>query len=922
MSQNTTRGGINPQLLEAFRNSQTAGIYRKNNPVAFDTIRSKMVRGDTTERALNDQELNINTTQDPFLKSAISRSLERINDNNNILQLLPDIKLGIEVIIGGVLSPRDLMRTALTFTSNNPAFKDKLAVSMLSIIEDYFVSSYKLIDELPKMLRDILARTGSYPLAVLPETSVDYIINSNSRVTVESLTTTTQLYTPEGKLVPLGFVANSRNASLKSESMDPFKLLTTGMENYKVDAFDGTLLDPCLNIEIIDNFDALKIPTLTRRVTSEAQQANINRRRETASRYAVSRKMEISKESMVTISSKDYKRDQKEIESLSKLYPQRTWTSAPILRVKPKSNLDKPTVGHPLVMKLPTESVIPVFSPTDPSDHLGYFVALDQTGNPLRLSELENIYRMLSQQSNTHSGAVTSWLLQNAASGMSPAMLNANQMNNLQALSQAVPIFQQLLESDLLDRVERGSLGSGVSVGKNDDLYRLMLARACAGKRTQMLYLPAGLLSYMAIDWDEFGLGKTLLDDSKTLAALRSMQMFINSMAASKNAITKRVLRAALDPAEKNPQRALEIIMHEYAKSTHSEYPLTNNPIDQINYLQMAGLQIQIEDHPRLPNTQINVDYLDNQYKPIDTTFDEYLKKMHSMALGMPPEIIDGAGSADFATQTIFANVLTQRRIMLISQAFCRGLSHFVRLYTYNSQILMDELIECVTKEGIVYLDQFKKEMKPEEVVVKFLDSLDVSLPLPDTTSIKEQKETYEEIKSFYEDAIENFFSSTWLTSEDLGDIANENIDATKQFLLAYYMRKWMRENGVLTELFDLAVEGDDGDPLLDLLKEKEDYMDILGRTVLPLLRKRKERTDKINEEVNAIQETYPDASDGGGGYTPTANTEPSTTDDPFGDDTDFDTDLTNTTITDTTTDNADDTEPSDGENTDDDETK
>lgn len=870
MNRNSTRSGINPQLSAAFKRSAVAGIYRKDNPLAFDNIASKMVAGQTTQNAIEDKELQFNATHDPFFKSALSRSLERINDNNNILQLLPDIKLAIEIIIGGVLSPRDLMKTTLTFTSNNEVFQDKLAVAMLSIVDNYFVSSYKLTEELPKMLRDILAKTGSYPLAVLPETSVDYIINSNSRVTLESLTTTARLYNSEGKLNPIGLLANAKKAE-NTETLNPFQYLTsTSMESGRAETnFDDVLCDSMFNITVTDNFDALKIPSLTRKVSAEKQQVEINRRRELIKAHHKNEKIRYGNHDMIsvestTIDSKDYKRSEEEQRRLAKLYPERTWNNTPILRVKPKSSLDKPTFGHPLVMKLPTESVIPVFSPTDPSDHLGYFVALDNVGNPLRLSELENIYRMLSQQSNTNSGAVTSWLLNQAATNTSPAMVNGNQLTSLQAINQAAPIFQQLLEADLLDRVERGALGSGVSMGKNDDLYRLMLARACAGKHTQMLYLPAGLLSYMAIDWDEYGLGKTLLDDSKTLAALRSMQMFINSMASSKNAITKRVLRAALDPAEKNPQRAIEIVMHEFAKSTQSEYPLTNNPIDQINYLQMAGVQVHIEEHPRLPNTQIGVDYLDNQYKQVDTMFDDWLKKQHTAALGLSPEVVEGAGSADFATQTIFANVMTQRRIMLISQAFCKALSHFVRLYTYNSQILMDELIECVKTSGVKYHDQFNKPMTDEEVAVKFLDSLEVSLPLPDTTSVKEQKETYDDIKEFYEDAIEQFFSEGWITTEDLGDLAQENIETTKKFLLAHYMRKWMRENGVLNEMFDLVMKDDSGEPMFDALKEKEDYMDILGKTVLPMLKRRKARTNKINQEVEKLNETYPDASEGG----------------------------------------------------------
>lgn len=86
------------------------------------------------------------------------------------------------------------------------------------------------------------------------------------------------------------------------------------------------------------------------------------------------------------------------------------------------------------------------------------------------------------------------------------------------------------------------------------------------------------------------------------------------------------------------------------------------------------------------------MDYIDNQYKPIDTTFDEWLKKLHAQAIGVSPELIEGAGSTDFATQTVLANVLTARRIDMISRKFTASLTGFIRTYTYNSQILFDEL--------------------------------------------------------------------------------------------------------------------------------------------------------------------------------------------------------------------------------------
>ena len=89
-------------IRQAFTQSSANLLYGgiQKNPEAFDTIGPKMVRGEQTDAAIQDKELIQNPQHDVFLKNAVSRSIERINDNANILQMLPDTKQSIEIIIG------------------------------------------------------------------------------------------------------------------------------------------------------------------------------------------------------------------------------------------------------------------------------------------------------------------------------------------------------------------------------------------------------------------------------------------------------------------------------------------------------------------------------------------------------------------------------------------------------------------------------------------------------------------------------------------------------------------------------------------------------------------------------------------------------------------------------------------------------
>lgn len=915
MNRNYQKGYDSDRVTEAFQQSQGAKMYRRQNKDLFDQIASKMVRGDETDAAIKGTDALLSGNNDTYVQSVLSKSLERIRNNQNTTQLLPDMRMAIELIVGGVMSPKDSVTTELTYSSKSKVFKD-ISGSMLEIIREYFTSTYKLKDKLPTMLTDILSKTGAYPIAVLPETTVDYLINKDSEVTLEALRST--LYTADGKLQNAGILPNfsfeDKNKEATNTSLfdlvKSFEDKAFSEEPIKHGAVSiGSELAE-FGISFTDNFDVLKLPAVTRRASSQIQQKRIATRIDRM-RKVNNKKISYANESIVLNNGLDSRSDKDKTE-LEKLYPQRNFKSMPMLKVKPRNLLDKPNVGHPIEIKLPTECLVPIHSPNDPSDHIDYLAILDANGVPLRMSEIDSIYRTISQATNATGGLGSSavgWALQYANNQTNAGGGVGDAQRALMAMERAIPLFRQTIESDLLERISRGSLGSGISFSSTESIWTLMLMRAFAGRNTQILYIPGSMVSYNAIDYDEFGLGKTLLDDSEVLAGLRSLQLFVNSMASTKNAITRRVLRAQIDPAEKNPQRAREIIMHEYAKGTRHDYPIYNSPVDQVNYLQMAGISIDIDEHPLLPNTKFSVEYVDNDYQKIDTDYDEHLRKLHILSTGVPPEVVDSAGQADFATQAIFANVVTNRRITGISGKFCVGVTDHVRRYTYNSQILMDQLVNVVDQSGLKFKDQFGEDLSSEEAVVSFLDTIEVTLPLAELEKTKEQKENFETVKEYYELGLDSFINEDFFSEEELGRLGENGIEGVKAFYLGHFMRRWMAENGILTELFDLTAKDDDGNPLLDVLKEKEGYLDSISKSLLVMAESRFKRKASNDKAIEKLEKRYGEQDELGG----SSDTTPSDGEDDF----DFG-DPEPTSEVDPNTDPDADSEPSDNDDTDD----
>lgn len=851
-------------ISSAFNNNHNkaaAGLYG-------GMVQRKMVRGDTTDRAVDD-DVSLTTDQqnDIFIRGALVKSLERIRDNRNTLELLPDIKQVLEIMIGSILSPKDMAEPTLTYTSLSKAFND-IGSPLLDYVKNHFTSSYKLESKLDEILWDILGYRGSYPIAILPETTVDYLINSNSKITTENMSLLK--INQDGTLPSLGYLGNkptndkSGSYSIENNVLEFFKHVTGNTQPYT-----STLYDDVVKIDVIDNFNTLKIPELKRRISAEARGEVIARERRSvdSSKLKAMRAASSMEAVKVEYNGKDYTKTAEDKADLQKLYPTRSYTATPVLKVLGADSLGRGGFGHPTVIKLPSESVIPVFNPMNPRDHIGYFVMIDPSGFAVRFTDIDNVYKMLQTSSNaTNTSNMASYLINQAMIANNPNMNGADVSDKQMSLAQAIPVFQEQVERDLLERLRNGRIGDGYQLGDMESAMLLMISRSLMNKRTQLLFVPVELMCYMAVDYDEYGLGKSLLDDTRLIAAYRTLNQTVNSVASSKNAITKRKVKLKIPPTEKNPAKAVKILMGEYVKGMLAEYPLTNSPIDQVNYFQRAGISFIVEDHPRYPNTETDVDYVDNQYKEIKTDWDDWLKRQHIRSFGFSPELLEGSNGTDFATQTIFANALTARCIRRLSNRVTPNISRFVQVYTKNSSVLYDGLIELVNKNKIGMKDATGRLLDAEAVVNLFIDSIEVKLPPVDTSTIKDQKAALEEYEGILDAALKHFFNEEWLTEDVLAEIGGSNIKSHQEFIKSHFMRKFMLENGMFTDLFDVLAVNRNGDPLIDFEEKYADHLDAIAKSILPFIKRAKMRVGKIEKSISEFTDKLEDKPGESGG--------------------------------------------------------
>jgi hypothetical protein len=793
---------------------------------------------------------------------AISESTaDRASDNENILKLFPDIELAVQILVSSILSPKDMVKSELIYKAKEPILPSELLLKLNQVVSGHFENHYEIKEELQEILRDTLFNTGSYIKAVLPESVVDEIINQNRAVSTESMS---ELFKPQTTTVEhLGFLGNT-GAKRAGTALENFLSSPSPISyNAKVSrTYDGTTF-ALEHLEIVDNYKLLKLPAILEVANQQKVKSlvrkDINKSR-TVSLEAQAKEKKLSPQELATV-----------------MYKSGQNNSQTFMAIPGKGNSKRKDVGRPLVLRLPSESVIPVYVPGNESKHIGYFILVDTDGNPVsRKSKQDNndgLSSLLSSQNQSQS-----------LSSMLTAKAKKNLIGNdsVPTLDQITKVYGSIVEADMMERLSNGLYGNNVKISENQEIYRIMLTRALASKYTRLIYIPAELTTYFAFKYFDNGVGKSYLDDIKNLTSLRAILLFSKVMAMTKSAINITHVNMTLDPQDPDPQKTIEMSQHEIIKMRQQYFPLgINSPVDLVDWIQRAGLEFSFEGHPGLPQTKFDFESKNIQHQVPDSDLDELLRKQTYMAFGLSPETVDNGFNSEFATTVVSNNILLSKRIIQLQQTFTKHLSDYLHKVTSNDTIILDEIKQLLKEnQGLVeksLSDEEKADFKENEdkfymdLIDRYIENLEVDLPRPDITSLQTQSTAFTEYSDALEKVLDSWISSEFITSDLAGEISS-NIDSIKAVVKGYYIRRWMSENGYMPELNDIVTSNEDGKPTLDIYELNHNHIEGLIRSSMKFIQKMspvKQAADKdlqnLGTEPGTPDSTSDTPSDDGG---------------------------------------------------------
>ena len=762
------------------------------------------------------------------MSEILRANAKRNNDAQNMIELFPKLGLCKQIIVSSIISPKDMTTTDLNFRTTSSFLPSSVVAKMLERIKLRIMYEYDYVSKVPKIIEEAVFDKGSYVNLVIPEASVDQLINQTSISTeaYHNLVKSTIFDTKTQNLRTLGILQDCDKAfGATTETRDPFlKTSLEALDKPYIErphyTFDATTFDKAYKpinpsadfnlgdyIQITDNFNFIKLPTVVlehnksriRDLIKNKHSRNIST--ENASNFSKFQAMY-------------YKNAHKQ--------------SKPFVRINLKEENVRTSIGKPLIQHVPSACFIPVTAPGDKTRQIGGFFVVDENGNFLDTQSILNSHNDMFGSMGHNDNKLTSYLLNKAN-----ANLNENKLNKLN-IDKGLNIFSHIVETEIARIVEK-SIGSKINIASSQDIYAVMLARTYANQMTRLVYVPAELFTYYAIDYYENGIGKSLFDDLATVISMRATMLFARISGYLKNSIDVTNVHMRFSENNPDPLKDIEIATHEILKMRQMAFPLgLNTPADLLNWVHRCGLRFSFEGHPSLPKTSFEFNNQKDSHVLPEDDLDKYLEDAITMYIGLTPEMLDSAEDVEFAKTIISRNLLMTKRIIMKQLILNKHFTKDVRTIVDHDYELREELLEYIRgAKGEITKKLSEDERKEFEenmdlgydaFLEEFIKTIDVYLPSPDNAENVETLEVIENKAKSIDEALKYIIDAAFLNERTAGKLSDD-IDILKETYKAYLMRKWMAENNFMPEAMDIITLDEDGKPKIDLFNEMESHI-------------------------------------------------------------------------------------------------
>lgn len=745
------------------------------------------------------------------IRKIIDKNTQAQTDAENTLEVNPELELAGKILTACIISPNDLTSTELFWSTEEIVGDSELTNKLIEHLKTFFKDEYRLEDKINDWIYKALFKNGSLPICVIPESSLDEIINGSNHnpltFSFEQASVRLDEELAERKKKHIETLTKGKKNSSLSSSLESSILLGKGKGKGNT--------SPAPSITITCDIGKLKVGSFNR----------MKREHETAMH------LNASFENNVDITyGKDKKISKADLASM--FYARRTHGKSQYVKVKAGNETNRANIGHPLHMYLPAESVAPVVNPGEPENPIGFLVLLDENKNPISRSRGSNYFDQMRRNHSQHSGTISA--VHNQMFGESLSTDNINE----QTVDQLYDQFSRTVADQTIGKLRDGLYDESIELGNTNDFYRIMFTRTLENANTEILYIPEQLMTYMAYNYNQYGVGVSLLEKNKMLSSLKSVITFSNAMANINNAVPRKEYKINFDPTDENPDKTMEQIMTNIGIGLSNGYPFSHtNPMDIVNSMLMSAIQISVTGHPEYNDTTVESSEVRSEKQVVDREYEQYINERLYNGLTIIPELVNSSTTTDFAVELTNRNLMYSKTIKGYQETSNEAITDSVTKYTVNSGKLVSELLNIIaTHKKIANSEmvknyesvsgreletkQEKKETEYDErtvmsVFLTFMDKLRVKLPSPEETKVTNQIQLFETYSAGIENVVDKLLTNERIVLM-LGDEARDYSDTIREISSGYLLRQYMSKNNLFPELLDM-VSSTDSDVLKDI---------------------------------------------------------------------------------------------------------
>lgn len=876
LNQNSAIGVVVNKLTTDHKD--IAAILSKLQEDASDTDNSTMTKNK-----------DLNKVDYPTLKTHSEKNNEKTKTNDDILRIFPDALIAQEILVGCIVAPNSFKQINLNYTGPMDfPILDTVKKGVMSIVKEHIEKYYKLEDKLRDIVREALFSKGSYIECFIPEASLDDAINAGTE-SIKKFGKDVNIFLSEDKSNDYGNIIQSLSPGLNSNNIVDVNV------SYK-DKFSNLGVNKDYNFTtkglVLDNNLTIPLPKITENIKSLRNiTQDIKKIKEGLRAGNLSSNILFDKSGNITRT-----KEEDEMLDFLRVFTKKAENRRSImsdeddnvLRINSRIDASRKSIGRPLVLKVKSESVIPVHSPYDKKDHVGYFILLDETGKLLDLEADDDAYLQ-----DPDSGAPVNIGTIDHNAFITQARRNTEAMTSeADSLSVNEELFTSIVHEMLDSRLKKGAFGDLALLNKQDNqlIYKMMFFRALKNKATQMLFLPSELVAYYAYEYRKDGTGRSLLEKTSFLYSLRAMLLMATVNASLTNAVNTQEVTIDLDEKILNVEEVVSQVQEALISNREMTFPIgTINPITLQSLLARSGYKLNVNS-PNLPQINISTSDSSRSVTVPDESLDEKLKDMQLLSMGITPEMVKQGNEVDFATIATSRQLLFDTRVSLLRQQTDNLNTEYVRKVFKADEDLREKVEKYIISNFKILSAFLAKNINDKQetnnsmsisddafilytnkAMEAFEEGLEVKLPKSELEDGGPVIKNMQSVFSNIDTTIDTMFTSDLLSSDFLGETLGNKSQLIITMLKTALKRKWIVENNALPDLIEIIKPitdaSDDADNMFNgFISDLESVIEQFASAynLRKKLGKQSDVIKKIDEEGNDEYKSWGDSASGG----------------------------------------------------------